>query len=71
VDVYINNKIVYLKTAVPLNEESEVVRKMGEIMKTIPGIRGIEVVTPTLQKSRTTQVLGVEGEAVEAAELYH
>ena len=45
VDVHIDNKFVYLKPAVPLTEESEVVNKMGEIMKTIPGIRGIEVVS--------------------------
>lgn len=45
VDVLIDNKFVYLKTAVPLSEESEVVSRMGEIMKTIPGVRGIEVVT--------------------------
>ena len=45
VDVHIDNKFVYLKPAVPLREESEVVSKMGEIMKTIPGIRGIEVIT--------------------------
>ncbi|MBL7101700.1 MAG: hypothetical protein ISS68_05645 [Desulfobacteraceae bacterium] len=45
VDVHIDNKFVYLKPAVPLSEESEIVRRMGEIMKTIPGIRGIEVVT--------------------------
>lgn len=44
VDVNIDNKFVYLKPALPLSEESEVVNKMGEIMKTIPGIRGIEVV---------------------------
>ena len=45
VDVHIDNKIVYLKTAVPLREESEVVSRMGEIMKTIQGIKGVEVVT--------------------------
>jgi cytidylate kinase len=45
VDVYADNKFVYLKTPVPLREESEIVSRMGEIMKTIPGIRGIEVVT--------------------------
>jgi cytidylate kinase len=44
VDVNIDNKFVYLKPALPLSEESEVVRKMEEIMKTIPDIRGIEVV---------------------------
>lgn len=45
VDVTIDNKFVYLRPALPLSEESEIVSKMGEIMKTIPGIRGIEVVS--------------------------
>jgi hypothetical protein len=45
VDVNIDNKFVYLRPALPINEESEIVSKMGEIMKTIPGIRGIEVVS--------------------------
>mgnify|MGYP005628699901 CR=1 FL=1 len=45
VSVHIDNKFVYLKPTVPLSEESEIVIRMGEIMKTIPGIRGIEVVT--------------------------
>ena len=70
VDVLIDNKFVYLKSEIPLSEESEIVSRMGEIMKTIPGIRGIEVVTPTLQKSRMPQVLGVKGEAVEGIALY-
>ena len=70
VDVLIDNKFVYLKTAVPLNEDSEVVSRMGEIMKTIPGIRGIEVVTQTVQNPRIPQVLGVEDEAVEGVALY-
>ncbi|MBL7217588.1 MAG: cytidylate kinase-like family protein [Desulfobacteraceae bacterium] len=43
VDVYIDNKFVYLKPPGPLSQDSEVVSKMGEIMKTIPGIRGIKV----------------------------
>jgi hypothetical protein len=43
VDVYIDNKVVYLKPPGPLSQDSEVVSKMGEIMKTIPGIRGIKV----------------------------
>lgn len=45
VDVHIDNKFVYLKPAVPLSEESEIVNRMGEIIKKIPGITGIEVVT--------------------------
>jgi len=45
VDVNIDNKFLYLRPALPLSEESEIVGKMGEIMKTIPGIRGIEVVS--------------------------
>jgi len=45
VDVLVENKFVYLKTEVPLSQESEVVNKMGEFMKTIPEIKGIKVVT--------------------------
>jgi cytidylate kinase len=45
VDVFVENKFVYLKTEVPLSQESEVVNKMGELMKTIPEIKGIKVVT--------------------------
>jgi len=45
VDVYADNKFVYLKTSIPLSDESEIVSRMGEIMKTIPDIRGIEVIT--------------------------
>lgn len=44
VDVHIENKFVYLKPDVPLTQESEIVNKMGEIMKTIPDIKGIQVV---------------------------
>ena len=44
VDVHIENKFVYLKPDVPLSQESEIVNKMGEIMKTIPDIKGIQVV---------------------------
>jgi cytidylate kinase len=54
VDVHIDNKFVYLKTAVPLSEESEIVSRMGEIMKTIPGIRGVEVVTSSHRNSNNT-----------------
>jgi cytidylate kinase len=45
VDVYADNKFVYLKTPTPLSDESEIVGRLGEIMKTTPGIRGIKVVT--------------------------
>jgi cytidylate kinase len=44
VEVHIENKFVYLKPDVPLSQESEIVNKMGEIMKTIPDIKGIQVV---------------------------
>ena len=44
VDVNVDNKFVCLRPALPLSEESEIVLKMEEIMKTIPGVRGIEVV---------------------------
>jgi cytidylate kinase len=44
VEVHIENKFVYLKPDVPLSQESEIVNKMGEIMKTITDIKGIQVV---------------------------
>ncbi|MCD4715536.1 MAG: cytidylate kinase-like family protein [Desulfobacterales bacterium] len=44
VEVQIENKFVYLKPDVPISQESEIVNKMGEIMKTIPDIKGIQVV---------------------------
>ncbi|MCG6878119.1 MAG: cytidylate kinase-like family protein [Deltaproteobacteria bacterium] len=45
VNVHIDNKFVYLKPAVPLREDSELVERMGDIIKTFPNIRGIEVVS--------------------------
>ena len=45
VDVIVENKFVYLKTQVPLSPGSEIVNKMGEVMKRIPEIKGIKVVT--------------------------
>jgi cytidylate kinase len=44
VHVHVENRFVYLKPDVPLTQESEIVNKMGEIMKTIPDIKGIQVV---------------------------
>jgi len=54
VDVHIENKFVYLKPVVPLSEESEMVSRMGEIMKTIPGIRGIEVISSSHRSNKNT-----------------
>jgi cytidylate kinase len=45
VDVHVDNKFVYLKPSVTLSETSEIVCRMGEIMKMIPDIRGIEVIS--------------------------
>jgi cytidylate kinase len=45
VDIRVDNKFVYIKPAVPLSDTSEIVNRMGEIMKTIPDLRGIQVVT--------------------------
>jgi cytidylate kinase len=45
VDVRVDNKFVYLKPSVRLSESSEIVCRMGEIIKTIPDIRGIEVIS--------------------------
>jgi hypothetical protein len=44
VDIHVDNKFVYIKPAVPLTDTSEIVCRMGEIMKTIPDLKGIEVV---------------------------
>lgn len=44
VDVKVENKFVFMKTQVPLSQESELVNKMGDIMKAIPDVRGIKVV---------------------------
>jgi len=44
VDVHVESRFVYLKPDVPLTQESEVVNRMGEIMKAIPDIKGIQVV---------------------------
>jgi len=45
VDIYVDNKFVYIKPAVPLSDTSEIVCRMGEIMKTIPDLKGIEVIS--------------------------
>jgi cytidylate kinase len=45
VEVCINNGFVSLKTETPLAEESELVRRMGEIVKRVPGVIGIRVMT--------------------------
>jgi len=39
------NKFVYLKPEMPLGQESELVNRMGVIMKTIPDNKGIKVVS--------------------------
>ncbi|MBC8178655.1 MAG: hypothetical protein H8E19_14725 [Deltaproteobacteria bacterium] len=39
------NKFVYLKPEMPLGQESELVNRMGVLMKTIPDIKGIKVVS--------------------------
>ncbi len=44
VHVRIEKKFVYLKPDTPLTQESEIVNKMGEMMKSIPDIKGIQVV---------------------------
>ena len=55
VDVYIKKKLVYLVTEAQLSEESEMVNKMGEIMKMLPELKGIKVVKELRRKSRTLQ----------------
>ncbi len=55
VDVYIKRKLVYLVTEAQLSEESEMVNKMGEIMKMLPDLKGIKVVKELRRKSRAPQ----------------
>ncbi|MGD8227061.1 MAG: cytidylate kinase-like family protein [Desulfobacteraceae bacterium] len=45
VEVCINNGFVSLKTEAPLAEESELVKRMGEVVKRVPGVTGIKVMT--------------------------
>jgi cytidylate kinase len=55
VDVYIKRKLAYLVTDAQLSQESEVVNKMGEIMKMLPELKGIKVVKELRRKSRAPQ----------------
>lgn len=55
VDVYIKRKLVYMVTEARLSQESEVVNKMGEIMKMLPDLKGIKVVKELRRKSRAPQ----------------
>lgn len=52
VDVYAENKFVYLKPPVPLKDDSEIVLRMAEIMQVVPGIQGIKVVGKTTARDR-------------------
>ncbi len=45
VEVCINNGFVSLKVNAPLAEESELVKRMGEVVKCVPGVAGIKVMT--------------------------
>ncbi len=45
VEVCINNGFVSLKTDAPLAEESELLKRMGEVVKRVPGVTGIKVTT--------------------------
>jgi cytidylate kinase len=45
VEVCISNGFVSLKTEAPLAEESELVKRMGEVVKRVPGVTGIKVMT--------------------------
>jgi cytidylate kinase len=45
VEVCINNGFVSLMTDAPLAEKSELVKRMGEIVKRVPGVTGIKVMT--------------------------
>lgn len=52
VEVYAENKFVYLKPPAPLKDDSEIVMKMDEIMKMVPGIQGIKVVGKRAARGR-------------------
>jgi cytidylate kinase len=45
VEVCINNGFVSLKTETPLAEDSELVKRMGEVVERVPGVTGIKVMT--------------------------
>jgi cytidylate kinase len=45
VDVWIENRFVYLKTQAPLPRDSELVNWTGEIARKIPNVKGIRIVT--------------------------
>lgn len=45
VEVCINNGFVSLKTNTPLAGDSELVKRMGEVVKKVPGVTGIKVMT--------------------------
>ena len=45
VEVCISNGFVSLKVHTPLAEESELVKRMGEVVKCVPGVTGIKVMT--------------------------
>jgi hypothetical protein len=45
VEVCINNGFVSLKTETPPAEDSELVKRMGEVVKRVPGVTGIKVMT--------------------------
>lgn len=51
-EVCIENGFVSLKTQAPVGQESALIQKVGEIMKMIPGIRGIEVLTESHKDDR-------------------
>jgi hypothetical protein len=44
-EVSVENRFVYLKPEMPLSQEAGLVGKMGEIMQTIPEVKGIKVIT--------------------------
>jgi cytidylate kinase len=54
VDVKVENRFVFLKPRAPLSQDSELVNKMGDIMKGIPDVRGIKVVRQEYSEDNDT-----------------
>lgn len=56
VEVCTDNGFVSLKTVAPLAENSELVKKMGEVVKSVPGVTGIKVLTGERQEDMDVYV---------------
>ena len=63
VEVYTDNGFVSLKTAAPLAENSELVKRMGEVVKSVPGVTGIKVMTKERPDDMDVSVSGPKFDA--------